>query len=195
MKRLGKTKWVVLAVALLVVIGAGVTLAIITNATGSLTNTFKPGNIDTEIKEDYPDTVGGKAPYVENTGKNDCLVRMSVYVSPENAGAVLAGLENNADWYDGGDGFWYYDGVLPAGSGSRTEYLFTQVLVPGQSAGTDAETAKKLWADFLAEYPDFSVTLYHEACQVTNGDVSALVNGSYDRDGAKAVWDIFDSAK
>ncbi|OUN25288.1 hypothetical protein [Blautia sp. An81] len=184
-----KTVWnshkkILLAVCLLVVIGAGATIAYYSAYTQALTNTFSGSNIDTEIEEETGIN-GKKAPSIENTGASECIVRMRVNISPENAGVVLN--YDTTNWKAGGDGFYYYQGVLPVDG--KTEALFTQVTLNNGVPGTVSTLEE--WTAFLKKYPDFSITLYQEASPASVDGESALVNGAYNQDAAMKVWNKF----
>lgn len=186
-----KTVWnshkkILLAVCLLVVIGAGATIAYYSAYTQALTNTFSGSDIDTDIEENNdPNINGSKVPSIKNTGASECIVRMRVNISPENAGVVLN--YDTTNWKAGGDGFYYYQGVLPVDG--KTEALFTQVTLNNGVPGTVSMLEE--WTAFLEKYPDFSITLYQEASPVSVDGQSALVDGVYDQSAAMDVWNKF----
>ena len=53
----------------------------------------------------------GKHVVINNIGDYDCFVRVKVFSDIE----VTYNPKNTDDWTDGGDGYWYYNPVLPAG--------------------------------------------------------------------------------
>lgn len=197
LKGIMKKKALIAIAALLLVAGAGGTLAVLTDSSWSLINKFESGVIDTEIEEELG-ADGKKEPFVTNTGKADCLVRMKVVVSPEeilgNTGStpnetdlqkILEGLGNNGMWKYG-DGYFYYQDILHAQE--KTVPLFKKVKSPveGQSL-----------ADFIREHPDLSITVYHEAIPVfaTIGEeeVNAEVNGKYHHENALKLWKMYET--
>lgn len=74
------------------------------------------GFTETEINE----TVDGEGKHIviSNIGDYDCFVRVRAFSTLE------LGYAASGDWRDGGDGYWYYDSVLPSG-GSTEELLVT----------------------------------------------------------------------
>jgi len=194
----------IIAVALLAVVTIGVTLAVLAANTQTLTNTFEPGSVTTEIDEDGGGAV--KKSRIKNIGSLDCLVRARVVISPaEAADAIklelseLDKMDNSEkekekaaywDWdRNMGDGYVYYTKVLPANSGndSYTGYLFTDINVDGKKL-------KSLGID------TFDIAVYEESVQVNvhNGTevISALdANGNYDHNKALAVWAVYEASK
>lgn len=191
MKKL-KTVWnshkkILLAVCLLVVVGVGATIAYYSAYTQALTNTFSGSDIDTEIEEDNDPAINGsKVPSIKNTGASECIVRMRVNISPENAGVVLN--YDTSKWIDGKDGFYYYQDVLSLNG--ETEPLFSQVTL--NNGAPETESTPEEWTEFLEKYPDFSITLYQEASPVSVDGASALENGTYNQEAAMEVWEKFD---
>ena len=164
MKSMMKKKSILIAVLAVLLIGTGVaaTLAYLSDKEEALVNTFKVGNVTTEIIEDIfkqeTDTIFAKEPYVKayvnfflgnvkNTGENDCYVRARVVCSPEEAFEELVINENwELNPSNPTDGFYYYvgnkgkeDGILLApGEGveeaaTETEPIFTQVEIKGDN--------------------------------------------------------------
>ena len=187
-----KRRQLLLALVLLGLITAGATMAFLSTATSSLTNTFTKGSITTELEEEVK-TDGTKEPRVKNTGKNDCLVRMRVSVSPEGAGQEMT-LENlgaGGKWLlNSDDGFYYYQDILEPGK--KTEPLFTKVTVPAVGEASDLAAD---WSAFLEKYPDLTITVYHEACQISIGTADARKDGAYDQPSAQQVWKVFEDTK
>ena len=185
MKSLLKKKNVLIALLAVLLIGTGVaaTLAYLSSETPTLTNTFTVGNVTTKIEEEFKPVdydLYDKNPKVRNTGENDCYVRVRVVCSPE--GAVEPVDFNSVNWYDRGDGYYYYvgtednKGVLKASTregelGASTEPLFTQIKVIDTSID------------------GFEVTVYQEAVQTIfyrqNGDPEPITD-------MYAIWDEYD---
>lgn len=46
--------------------------------------------------------------------RGDCYVRVKVFYGA-GINVDYVDVEKNGDWYDGGDGYWYYRPILPAG--------------------------------------------------------------------------------
>lgn len=86
---------------------------------------------------------------ITNTGENPCFVRVAVF-GPDGYPLSITG----EGWTDGGDGYWYYSGVLAAGS--STSVLDVKIEVPEESLNSA-----------------FSVVVVHESTVVSNPDGTA----------------------
>ena len=196
----------IIAVALLAVVTIGITIATLADNTQTLTNTFEPGDITTEIEEGGEGAV--KMSRIKNTGKLDCLVRARVTISPVEAAEVIElkftehedmldpkREKEKADCWDwsnwkNGDGYVYYKAKLPADSGddSYTGYLFTDIALD--------ENAD--WESLGIN--TFDIAVYEESVQVMVHDgekmISALDDdGNYDHNKALAVWAVYEASK
>lgn len=173
MKAVLKKKSVLIAALAVLLIGTGVavTLAYLSSRTPTLTNTFKVGNVTTEIEEPFEqetNTTFKKEPSVKNIGENECYVRARVLASPEEA---LSLKEFSNNWtYDEDDGFYYYNDILPAGG--QTDAIFKKVEVKDTSID------------------GFEVTVYQEAVQTK---VYAQ-DGTFTTDPDK-IWDCYESGE
>lgn len=198
-----KKKKLIVCGALLLTIGVGATFAYLQQRSNELTNTFKVADVDTEIDEPDMEPDGSnikKEPSVKNIGKTDAIIRVRCVVSPEDMltkdeinyndelndiSAVDPDIEGN--WINGGDGYWYYQAVIPAGK--ETEPLFTEIkgVIVSNSDGTYS---------FAEGYDDFEITVYQEAVQatVTKSDGTVLSaldqNGNYNQTNAKEIWNL-----
>jgi len=205
---MSKKNIVILAAALLAcLMVGGATLALLTSASGTMTNSFSVSEISTIIEEEIDDNMG-KKPTVKNTGSADCLVRVKVTVNPsdilydktsnptgkisldynteEELNSNEAKDSNGTSWKLGDDGYWYYQGVLEAGQTTDTA-LFTQVTWLPTNADGSLD---------LSDFEEFDIILYQEAIQTHAGnEANAIVNGEYNDNAAKKVWEIYDSTK
>lgn len=176
--------------ALVVVIGIGATLALMSSSSNAVTNSFTAADIDTEIEETITD--GNKMVSITNNGPSDAYVRARIMVSgvnPENvvvvntepekgtveANKVYLVMENPTLWVQdtaatAKDDFYYYLGVLEAGDSSKN--LLDKVVL-----GSNLQKE-----DFL---DTFSVTIYHESVLAINQPESITVD---------VVKDSFDAA-
>lgn len=172
-----------LGVAIMVTSTVG-TLAYLKSNSGTVVNTFTVGSVETEIDENVDPNQNLKKVRVVNTGKNDCLVRMRVVISPENS-EIKINDYNSSEFTNKGD-FWYYNGVLKAPTSDAyyaTPYLFTNYTIP-------------------AEFKDnFTITVYQEAVQamvhLTNGKTISAYgeNGSYNAENAAKIWQAYDTGQ
>ena len=94
----------------------------------------------TEIHEEVQE---GKHITVENVGDYDCFVRVRAF-APDSVTLTYSAEEGG--WTDGGDGYWYYDGILPAGS-TTSEILVSYTLPAGP--GADEELTEDEWNQWL----------------------------------------------
>lgn len=86
---------------------------------------------------------------ITNEGENPCFVRVAIF-GPEGYPLEIVG----EGWSDGGDGYWYYNGVLEAGA--QTSVLDVKITVAEDNADAD-----------------FSVVVVHESTVVSNADGTA----------------------
>ena len=103
-----RTGIMALSLAGIILCAAGiVTLAVLLSKTGELVNTFEPGNVTTEVREEFEPTetatVFRKEPVVANTGKNACYVRVRVTASPEEQ--LEIGGWDRQNWTEKEDGY------------------------------------------------------------------------------------------
>lgn len=115
----------------------------------------------TEIYED----VSGMTKHIvlRNTSeKGDCFVRVMAFYGEELT-VRLFDVEENGDWYDGGDGYWYYGPVLPAGgkTAQLDAFIDTTGLV---KPGTDPDAAVEYIKD------KFNVVIVQEWTPALYGD-------------------------
>lgn len=178
--------------ALVVVIGVGATLALMSSSSNAVTNSFTAADIDTEIEEVL--TNGDKQVSIKNYGPSDAYVRARIMVSgvnPENVviaseepaeGAVDANtvylvMTNPNLWVQeegaAKDDFYYYLGVLA--KDQKSANLLDKVVL-GDKLAADK--------DFL---DTFSVTIYHESVLAINKPAEVDINTVADSFEAAAL--------
>lgn len=119
--RRNKVYLLVVALVLVLSLSVGLTMAYFsdyTAAKGGLTVTLGG---QTEIVEEQNDD--NKVIQIKNTGDTDVIVRVAVY----GPGEITY---TGSDWTDGGDGYYYYNSILPAGENSLTSKLTAKWTVP-----------------------------------------------------------------
>lgn len=184
--------------ALVVIIGVGATLALMSSSSNAVTNSFTAADIDTEIDEVLDN--GNKQVSITNNGPSDAYVRARIMVSgvnPENVeivaqepttvdpntvylvmknngSAVKQWTKKDSDNNTYSDDFYYYLGVLEANNPSKNSSanLLEKVVLGKDLQGED----------FLNT---FSVTIYHESVLAINQPESITVG---------VVKDSFDAA-
>ena len=122
------TPWAAVALALMLVLSVGGTVAYLSTTTGSVINTFTPTPVECSIVE--PNWQNGKITkngvFIQNTGKADAHIRATIVVTWQDAAGNVYGqvpvegegkdyvLEiNESSWRKGSDGYWY---CIAAGS-------------------------------------------------------------------------------
>ena len=162
--------------ALVIVIGVGVTMALSAVNSNLVNNTFAVADIDTEIEEKGL-TEGDKQVSIKNYGPSDAYVRARIMVSgvnPENveivseepvegdvaADTVYLVMQNNGT----GDKQWTKEDSDTNGNYSDDFYYYLGVLKKDQSS-TNLLEKVVLGKDLQGEdfLNTFSVTIYHES--------------------------------
>ena len=120
-----------------------------------------------------------------NTGTAECYVRVKVF-----AGSAY-GLEYNgsAGWRDGGDGYWYYDEILPVGG--VTENLDVKITLPTVTVpdGNPEGTPRPYTEDFnVVVIQECTAVLYGEdGTPYADWDSKLIANeDSYEWEGGQA---------
>lgn len=167
--------------ALVIVIGVGVTMALSAVNSNLVNNTFAVADIDTEIDEVLDN--GNKMVSITNNGPSDAYVRARIMVSgvkPENvvvvntepeketvdANKVYLVMQNNGNE----NGKWTKEVANSNDTYSDDFYYYLDVLTKDESSKNLLE--KVVLGKTLAEDQDFldtfSVTIYHESVVATN---------------------------
>ena len=164
MKRLDKMKKAVLpALAAVLVLGAAATNSSSYFTTYVTARGGYPLALH-DVQVDVDDTMDGntKQITVRNVTDEPCYVRVRVIQSSAVETAIKYG---GAGWSDGGDGYWYYDAILP-GRGAA-ELLEATITLP------ESSTEKP-----IPEGTTFNVTVIAECTKVLyDADGSAQANG------------------
>ena len=120
MKKQLKKPFLMMAVTALVLVGTlkvgGAMAYFTTYSTASGSVQMNMGFTQTIPHEEVDSR--GKHVSVENTGDYDCFVRVRAFAPSD---ITLSYQPENSGWTDGGDGFWYYDQILPAGETTATK--------------------------------------------------------------------------
>ena len=182
--------------ALVIVIGVGVTMALSAVNSNLVNNTFAVADIDTEIEEKGL-TEGDKQVSIKNHGPSDAYVRARIMVSGVNpanveivaqepttveANKVYLVMQNNGI----GDKQWTKEDSNTNGNYSDDFYYYLSVLAEDQKSANLLEKvvlgSNLQGEDFLNT---FSVTIYHESVLAINQPESIKVD---------VVKDSFDAA-
>ena len=138
-KRVMKTKKPVALVALLVLLCCTVagTLAYLVTSTNSVTNTFTPASVSTEVKETFKDGVKSDVK-IQNTGNIDAYIRAAIIINwadkdgnvsatPVEDGDYKIKYDSSNTWEKIGD-YWYY--TNPVAADSLTEKALIESCAP-----------------------------------------------------------------
>ena len=138
-KRVMKTKKPVALVALLVLLCCTVagTLAYLVTSTNSVTNTFTPASVSTEVKETFKDGVKSDVK-IQNTGNIDAYIRAAIIINwadkdgnvsatPVEDGDYKIKYDSSNTWEKIGD-YWYY--TNPVAADSLTEKALIESCTP-----------------------------------------------------------------
>ena len=143
-KYINKKSIIITSVVLLLLVAVGTTLAYVFTATDPVENTFKPSKVACAVVENNGTPVTGSLintgdtksnVQIKNTGDTDAYIRVAVVVNWMSADGskvwaqkpiqgtdytITYNLEDG--WFDGGDGFYYYNAPVAPGG-------FTSVLI------------------------------------------------------------------
>lgn len=126
-KNLKKSFLLLIAIAALLIMTVGGTVAYLVTSAGPVENKFEPVEVTTEIVEGFDGKVKQNVA-IKNTGDIPVYVRAKVVANwcDKNGNIVAPWTDdisyNTTDWTEGSDGYWYHKGAVAAGS--WTENLF-----------------------------------------------------------------------
>ena len=178
-----KKKMLVLLTALIVVLCAAVggTVAYLATSTGSVTNTFTPTSVSTDIVEEFEDNVKNNVK-VKNTNEVDVYIRAAVVITWQNGeGTVLgqapvAGLDYAITWTmdqwigPKNDGYYYY--TKSVSKGNATGVLFTDCK-PLKAAPVDGYTLHvEIISEAIQAEPTSAVEGAWDVTVASNGTIS-----------------------
>jgi len=146
MRNVMKRKIVLLliAVALLLTVAVGGTVAYLSTRTGEVKNTFEPANVVPKIQENFTDKTVKKDVRIQNAGNVDAYIRVALIGNwCDKNGDILSGVNveltpDPTNWFKK-DGFYYYS--KPVAAGGYTGYLI------GEDGYTPNESTKPEGAD------------------------------------------------
>ena len=131
--------------ALVVIIGVGATLALMSSSSNAVTNSFTAADIDTEIEETITD--GNKEVSIHNYGPSDGYVRARIMVSGVQGGQQYEPFtpENMVQWVTAEK----TDEELAAASG-KVYIVFDQTIL-----NSDWEQNKWVWSNKIGTTADY----------------------------------------
>ncbi len=176
----------ILSLSLLLLLVIGTTVAYVYTATSPVKNIFEPSRVACAVVENDDSPVTGDVKQtgktkenvkIQNTGDTDAYIRVAVTVNWANADGTRVWAQkpvkdtdytitfNNSDWFDGGDGFYYYnkavspgdltsplinsaalnDGVTSLKGTDGTEYFLSVEIVASAIQSTPAKVVEDQW--------------------------------------------------
>lgn len=126
-KNLKKSFLLLIAIAALLIMTVGGTVAYLVTSAGPVENKFEPVEVTTEIVEGFDGKVKQNVA-IKNTGDIPVYVRAKVVANwcDKNGNIVAPWTDNikynTTNWTKGSDGYWYYKGAV--GVESSTANLF-----------------------------------------------------------------------
>lgn len=137
----------ILAVALLLTVVIGGTIAWLAANSGPVTNAFTPAYVTSEVNETFLNNIKSDVK-IENTGNIDAYIRVALVPTWENedksVAPVTASLSDlyivwgdtyNADWFLGSDGYYYFKAPVAEG-------YFTSILIKSATVNNNATSQK-----------------------------------------------------
>lgn len=116
-----KVSALTIALVLILVMAIGGTVAFLTTHTDSITNTFLPTDVTSEIHEEFnPDKTVKTSAVVENTGNVPAYIRVAVVANSLDSDGNITGAADVSEklaasgWTKVGD-YYYYNGVVQPG--------------------------------------------------------------------------------
>lgn len=132
-KYINKKSIIIASVMLLLLATVGTTLAYVFTETKPVENTFNPSKVSCAVVENNGTPVTGSVTntgnikenvQIKNTGDTDAYIRVAVVVNWASADGSCVWAQKpadndyeitynlNGDWFDGGDGFYYYSKTI-----------------------------------------------------------------------------------
>lgn len=180
--------WAALALALVLTLSVGGTVAYLFMGTDPVVNTFTPGDAEVTIVEKFENNIKSSIK-VENKGNIDVYVRVMLVASYQNDEGVCATHTaelnspilpdsdyNSTDWIKGSDGYYYYKTAVAAGNTTNDLLGANKSITLDQKTEDDCKMHVDVLAQAIQAQPDNAVK---DAWGVTiaNGSVTP-VSGS-----------------
>lgn len=167
-----KSLTVVIALALIVCLAVGGTVAFLTAVTPAIKNVFNPANVTIDVVEEVKDNAK-ETIQVKNTGDTDAYIRVNLVTYYEKDGNVIPGTPeldgfvlNNSAWVIGKDGYYYHRAPV------APEKLTDDLLADGRKIQLAPNQVVYVLAEGIQSVPTKAVT---EAWGVTvdgNGNIT-----------------------
>lgn len=137
MKAVNKKSLLVIAIALVLSLSVGLTLAYFSDYNAAKGGTGIALGGKTVLHDDYDSD--SKTVSIENTGDVDVIARVAVYAPVVNDQTVKVSGTNWEKVGEGDSAYWYYTKVIPAGKSSETLTVDTTYLKSNADLGDVAQ--------------------------------------------------------
>lgn len=164
MKNMKKTLLIVAALAVLLAVAVGFTVAFLVDTDGPVVNTFVPSQVPSEVVENFEGKVKSNVK-IKNNGNIDAYIRAAVVFTWQNADGDVypvtpsVGTDyqinwKKTNWFEKGGYYYYKKKVAP---GATTEELFTDCK-PLKAAPADGYTLHvEILGSAIQAEPDYVV--------------------------------------
>jgi len=146
MRRNYKGRTALVALVLIFCCTVGGTLAWLATSTEDVVNTFTPGEVDSEVHEEFEGSTK-KNVQIENTGNVDAYIRAAIVVNWVAADGTIYGeapvrdtdytLETDRYWLQDADGYYYYPDKVGAKQLTAEEHYLIKSCTPGADKAPD----------------------------------------------------------
>lgn len=164
-----KVSLLLVSLVLIAAIAVGSTVAFIATSTEPITNIFNPANVTIDIDEKYENGVKTDVK-VKNTGNTDAFIRAQIVVTWKDKDGNVSATKpvrgtdytmtlNEADWFQGTDGFYYCKtSVAPDASNNLTPVLIKECKkVDGVTPPEGYDLSVEIIASGIQSTPDSAV--------------------------------------
>lgn len=170
----------VLAVILIIGITAGVTLAILSEKSNSVSNGFTAATVDIETKESFDGSVK-KDVYIQNNGSAGVYVRAAIVATWQDANGNIYGSApvqgtdytltgTDSGWSKAGDGYYYW--YTAVGAGKTTGKLIGECAPVAGRSPTGYTLHVEIAAQAIQAAPDTAVKDAWGVTVDSNGRIS-----------------------
>jgi len=179
------SRWLVLSLLIVALVVGGIygSLALLTDETDPVENTFEPTEVTIEIEEDF-DGVKKENIKVTNIGDVDAYVRVRLVSYWQNASGNIvakdswfsdAGLTLGEGWFKAGDYYYYANPVKV--NAFTAEALFAEAITLTNDPSDGTNQVLEVLAEAVQASPEEAVEDLWPAVEVKNGKlVAAAVN-------------------
>ena len=149
-----------IALVLIICVAVGGTIAYIVTQTDKVENKFTPADVKIEIHEDFDGTNKSSITVenVDNPQNVPCYIRVKLVSNMQDAdknvigSAAINSFKLGDNWFDGGDGCYYYKNVVNVGASTAN------LLADGSTITLTTGQVIEVLAEGIQATPDTAVT-------------------------------------